>query len=108
MSVTLTDIQNGEPVYLARNLSVAAGGLEVALCELTYYQRWFNISAALRNNQVSDGHTTSVSDGYYNVCELNEEVFQPFACTNRSLTAVCEETSGLKQRAGQTPWVFLR
>ena len=31
MYVTLTDIQNAEPVELARDL----GGLEVALCEIT-------------------------------------------------------------------------
>ena len=75
MHVTLTDVQNGEPVYLTRSL---LGGLEVALCNLTYYHQWYNISAALKNNQVSNGHTTTVPDGYYNVCELSEEVFQPF------------------------------
>ena len=47
MHVTLTDLQNGEPAYLARPLCVPAGGLEVALCELTYYHQWHNISAAL-------------------------------------------------------------
>ena len=73
MYITLTGIQNSEPVYLARNLSVPAGGLEVALCKLTYYHRWVNISAALRNNQVSIGHAVSIPDGYYNACELNEE-----------------------------------
>ena len=30
-----------------------------------------------KNNQVSNGHTTTVPDGYYNVCELSEDVFQP-------------------------------
>ena len=73
MYITLTGIQNGEPVYLARNLSVP--GLEVALCELTYYHPWSNISAALGNNQASNGHT--IPDGYYNARELDEEVFQP-------------------------------
>ena len=88
MYVTLTDIQNSEPAYLTRSLSVPADGLEVALCELTYYHQWRNISAALKNNQVSTytsgglvpdmwGKTTTVPDGYYNVCELNEDVFQP-------------------------------
>ena len=45
MDVTLTDLQNGEPVYRTRPLS---GGLEVALCELTYYHQFYNISAALK------------------------------------------------------------
>ena len=45
------------------------------LCELTFYHRWSNISAALGNNQASNGHT--IPDGYYNACELDEEVFQP-------------------------------
>ena len=43
--VMLTDLQNGDPVCLTRPLS---GGLEVALCELTYYHQFYNISAALK------------------------------------------------------------
>ena len=54
---------------------VPAGGLEVTLCELTYYHKWLNISAALGNNGVSDVYT--IPDGYYNACELNDKVFQP-------------------------------
>ena len=30
-----------------------------------------------KNNQVSNGHTCTVPDGYYNVCELSEDEFQP-------------------------------
>ena len=45
MYVTLTDLQNGDPVYLTKPLS---GGLEVALCELAYYHQFYNISAALK------------------------------------------------------------
>ena len=67
MYVTLTDLQNGEPVYLTRPLS---GGLEVALCELTFYHQFYNISAALKNNQIRSGPKT-IPDGYYNVCELD-------------------------------------
>ena len=53
-------------------------GLEVALCELTYYHRWFNIGAELLNNKVSDGGTVlDIPDGYYNVCELDEEACRP-------------------------------
>ena len=66
--MTLTDLQNGEPVYITRFLS---GGLEVALCELTYYHQFYNISAALKNNQIRIGPTT-IPDGYYNVCELDK------------------------------------
>ena len=78
MYVTLTDIQNGEPVYLASVPCTACGGLEVALCELTYYHRWFNIGAELLNNKVSDGRTVlDIPDGYYNVCELDKEAFRP-------------------------------
>ena len=72
MYVTLTDIQNGEPVYLTRSLS---GELDVALCELTYYHLWHNIRGTER---VSNEHTTMlVPDGYYNAHELDEEVFKP-------------------------------
>ena len=75
MYVSLTDIQNGEPVYLTKNCF--APGLAVALCELTYFHRWNSISAALKNNQVSNWCTTTVPDGNDNVYELSEEVFQP-------------------------------
>ena len=72
MHVTLTDVQNGEPVYLTRSLS---GGLEVAFCELTYFHQWFNIRGT---GQVSNEHTSLlIPDGYYNARELNEEVFKP-------------------------------
>ena len=55
----------------------ACGGLEVALCELTYYHRWLNICAALGNNQVSTRQSTlKIPDGYYNACEL-DDVLQP-------------------------------
>ena len=71
MYVTLTDLQNGDPVYLTRPLS---GALDVALCELTYYHQFYNISAALKNNQIRNGPTT-IPDGYNNICEL-DKLFQ--------------------------------
>ena len=83
MYVTLTDIQNGEPVYLASVPATACGGLEVALCELMYYHRWLNIGAALENNQVSTGRTTlKIPHGYYNACEL-DDVLQPLGAKLR-------------------------
>ena len=79
MYITLTGIQNGEPVSLAKTLSARTSAeLEVALCELTYYHRWYNISSAHKNNEVVNGeHVTQIPNGYYNVCELNEDVFEP-------------------------------
>ena len=83
MYVTLTDIQNGEPVYLASVPGTACGGLEVAHCELTYYHPWLNISAVLGNNQVSTGQSTlKIPDGYYNDCEL-DDVLQPLGAELR-------------------------
>ena len=83
MYVTFTDIQNGKPVYLASVPGTACGGLEVALCELTYYHRWLNIGAALENNQVSTGRTTlKIPNGYYNACEL-DDVLQPLGAELR-------------------------
>ena len=78
MYITLTGIQNGEPVSLVKTLSACASAeLEVALCELTYYHRWYNISSAHENNKVvNEGHVTRIAEGYYNVCELNEDVFE--------------------------------
>ena len=74
MYVTLTAIQNWEPVSVP---GTACGGLEVALCELMYYHRRLNISAKLENG-VFDGLTMlGIPKGYYNVCELDKEAFQP-------------------------------
>ena len=78
MYVTLTDIQNREPVYLASVPCTACGGLEVALCKLTYCHRWLNIGAELLKNMVSDECTVlDIPEGYYNVCELDKEAFRP-------------------------------
>ena len=72
MYMTLTYIQNGEQFYLTRSLS---GGLEVALCELTFYHQWYNIRGVGR---VSNEHmAVLVPDGYYNARELDKEVFKP-------------------------------
>ena len=72
MHVTLTDVQNGEPVYLTRSL---LGRLEVALCDLTYYHQWYTIRG---KGRVSNKHTSVlVPDGYYNARKLDEEVFKP-------------------------------
>ena len=72
MYVTLTDIQNGEPVSVP---GTACERLEVALCELKYC--WLNISVELENG-IFDGHTVlGIPKGYYNVCELDKEAFRP-------------------------------
>ena len=71
-------------VYLASLPGTACWGLEVALCELTYYHRWLNIGAEFWNNKVSDGRTVlDIPDGYYNVCELDEEAFRPLGAELR-------------------------
>ena len=112
MYITVTGIQNREPVSLTNTLSACASAeIEVALCELTYYHRWYNISSDNKNNEVVNGeHVTQIPDGHYNVCELNEDFGcrTPSAYTNWLLTDVCKKTSGLKQRAGQTLWVCSR
>ena len=78
MYITLVGIQNGESVSHAKTLSARASAeLEVTPCELTYYHRWYNISSAHENNKVvNEGHVTRIADGYCNVCELNEDVFE--------------------------------
>ena len=110
MYIKLTGIQNGNPVYLARSVGdLSAGwGLKDALCELTYYHYWSIISAVLENNQASNGHTILQC---LRVERQGVRAFgyrTPFTCANRSITAVCKEAPGLKQPAGQTPWVYLK
>ena len=75
----LTVIQNGEPVSLTKTLSARASAeLDLALCELTFYHRLYNISSVHENKKVvNEGHVTRIPDGYYNVCELNEDVSKP-------------------------------
>ena len=64
MPVTLTDVQNGEPVFLTRSLS---DRLEDAFCDLFYYHQWYNFRGVVR---VSNEHTAVlVPDGYYNARE---------------------------------------
>ena len=69
-------------------------GLEVALCELTYYHQWSNISAVLGNNQVSNGQ-----------CPGQQQRDPDRWIWSRDS---CKKTSGVKQRAGQTPRVLSR
>ena len=66
--------QTGESIFHAKALSTCASTeFKADLCKLTYI-----ISAALNNHRIDkNGETTLVPDGYYNVCQLNEEVFQP-------------------------------
>ena len=73
MYVTLTDTQNGEPVSVP---GTACGALEVALCELTYYHRWLNISAEIKNSVTDLRTVLNISKGYYNVCELDKEAIR--------------------------------
>ena len=79
MYVTLTDIQNGEVVALSRLIENQMGVFEVALCDLTYSPLWYNISAKLRNNllRVQGEPIVDIPDGYYNVCELDTDLFKP-------------------------------
>lgn len=50
---------------------------KIALAEINYSSRWYNISKSLGNNQFSvDRVTRTIPDGYYNVCSL-DEVLKP-------------------------------
>ena len=79
MYVTLTDIQNGDVVALSRLIENERGVFEVALCGFTYSPLWYNMSPKLQNNRLrvqdEPGHIV-ISDGYYNVCDLDTEIFK--------------------------------
>ena len=78
MYVTLTNIQNGEAVALSRLIENQMGVFEVALCDLTYSPLWYNISEKLRNNRLRvQDEPIVIPDGYYNVCNLDTEIFKP-------------------------------
>lgn len=75
MYITLTDLKK---VVLPRCIENQDGCLEIALCEITYYVNWHNVSDVLQNNRIDfDRRPITIEDGYYNVCDLNEEVFKP-------------------------------
>lgn len=75
MYIITTDIQKDE---LPRCISNQSGRLEIALREITYYPNWKNISDELGNNFfTTTDRKIIIPDGYYNVCELNKEVFTP-------------------------------
>ena len=51
---------------------------KIALVEVNYSPRWYNISKALGNHWFStDGLTHTIPDGYYNFCAL-DEVFKRY------------------------------
>jgi hypothetical protein len=78
MYITLSNIQNGECVPLNPVLDNREGTLEVALSEILYYPAWVNISTELRNNIFQyDGKNIQIPAGYYDVCSLNEQFFEP-------------------------------
>ena len=116
MHITVTGIQNGEPVSLVKTLSACASAeLEVALCELTYYHWWYNISSAHKNNKVvNEEHVTQIPDGYYNVCELNEDVFEPLGAELHLQTPTGRLQMSARKRLVlnrglvKTPWVCSR
>lgn len=55
-----------------------AGVFEISLAEITYYNKFKNISSALGNNRFRYGHALyTVSDGYYNICNLSKDHFEP-------------------------------
>ena len=99
------------PIFkMVRTLSVPAGELEFALCDLTYCHQLYIFYSALKNNKVLNCH---IIDRYYNVCELNEDVFQRMGA-ELNLHAppgglqlyVTKKTSGIKQKAGKNPWIY--
>ena len=54
------------------NINNRHGNYKIALSEILYYPKWFNISAKLKNNTfLKNGVKQTIPDGYYNVCKLN-------------------------------------
>ena len=82
MYITLTNIQNGQAISLPRCIENQRGLYEIALCELTYYPEWYNISKALGNNKMMiDIDVITIPDGYYTIYELDRTIFKPRGAT---------------------------
>ena len=77
----ITIITQDRPIALDYPIDNECGNLQVALHEIVYKVKWFNISEAKENNwiQVQDGQgytikSVTIDDGYYGFCALKEEL----------------------------------
>lgn len=77
MYITLSRMQNREAVSLAKTLSTGSptGKLDIARCKHTYNHQWYNNRPAQKHNKVRLPDIV-IENGYYNVCMLDEAVFQ--------------------------------
>jgi hypothetical protein len=90
--------QQGDSVPLEQVIDNCCGVKRVGLREISYTAGWYNVSAALRNNTFrvratpdSPSTLTTVPDGYYNICSL-ENVIQAVI---PSFSATLNPTNGL-------------
>jgi len=105
MYVTAVDVQH---VALPHNLDGATH--EIALVEMNYSPRWYNISSELGNNwYLADGEKHVIPDGYYNVCSLDDtfkrrglsvELHAPTGYLRVSSTKVVELCDALRRTLG--------
>ena len=96
MSTRNYDASSGQLVYKFPS-GVHLAGYEVGLLSSTFYNQFFNVSAALGNNQVilkypiftaantytMVSYTVMLADGYYTFSELNEAINN--SCLNQGL-----------------------
>ena len=80
MYIHIPNVKNGQSLQLLRCIDNSRGNVEIALCEILYYPKWYNISQKLKNNRFTkNGKIVTIPDGYYNVCALND-FFKEHGC----------------------------
>ena len=80
MYIHIPNLRNGQSLELVKCIDNSLGSAEIALCEILYYPKWYNISTQLKNNKFTkNGETVTIPDGYYSVCMLNE-FFKDHGC----------------------------
>ena len=80
MYITISDYKNGQPIDLLMAIKNKNDNYRVALSEILYYPKWYNISEELKNNTfLKNGVEQVIPDGYYNVHKLNS-IFKKHNC----------------------------
>lgn len=76
MYITITHF----PEEVLQNaLDNRSGNKHIALCGLSYTVNWINISPALDNNWIEfNGQKGEIDAGYYDLCTLSKELFEPY------------------------------
>lgn len=103
MYISLPAVQNGVSIPLANPIDNQKGQLQIALCDILYHPLWTNIGEAHGNDTFLVGKAEKthqrIPAGYYSVCMLNKEIFEPLkaSLTLNTATGYLKLIPGINQ-----------